>query len=72
MNANVCSIPVEYLDYTSLMRQGSTNNPLIWEGNLNYIKSALYYGSLGRAFRIYFSLQFVFLCIHKYDDHENH
>ena len=39
------------------MRQGSTTNPLSWQGNINYRKIYLDYASLGRAFRNFFSLQ---------------
>ena len=60
------------LDYTRLMRQGFTNNPLIWQVNIDYIKSALYYATLGRAFRNCFSFQNISLFIHRYDDCENH
>ena len=59
-------------DYTRLMRQCSTTNPLSWQGNVDYRKSAFDYATLGRAFRNCFSFQNVFQCIHKYDDCGNH
>ena len=67
------SIPtVRELDYPSLMRQVSTNNPLSWKGNIDYRKSALYYVTLGRAFRNCFPFETKLPCIYKYDDRENH
>ena len=48
---------VRDLDYTRLIRQGSTNYSLSWQSNVDYRKIALYYTTLGRAFRNYFSLQ---------------
>ena len=57
---------VRDLDYTRLMKQGSTTNPLSWQGNVDYRKSALYYATLGRGFRNCFSFQNISLCIHKY------
>ena len=65
-------IPVRHLDYIRLMRQGLTTNSLSFQGNIDHIKSALYYANLGRAFRNYFYLQNVFPFIHKYDGRENH
>ena len=62
---------VRDLYYSRLMIQGSTTNPLSWQGNIDYRKSDLDYTTLGRTFRNFFSLQF-FPCIHKYDDRENH
>ena len=53
------------------MRQGLKTNPLSWQGNVDYIKIALDYATLGRAFRNFFSLQNIFPCIHKYDNCEN-
>ena len=37
--------------YTRLTRQGSKNNPLSWQGNVDYRKRALDYATLERAFR---------------------
>ena len=34
------------LDYTILMRHGSKTNPLSWQGNIDYRKSALDYATL--------------------------
>ena len=62
---------VRDLDFTRLVRQGLTTNPLSWQGNVDYRKSALYYATLGRAFRHCFSLQKKPF-IHKYNDRENH
>ena len=47
-------------------------NPLCWQGNVDYRKSALYYTTLGRAFGKSFPFENVFPCFHKYDDRENH
>ena len=63
---------VRDLDYPRLMRQGSTTNPLIWQVNVDYRKSALDYATLGRVFRNCFPFENAFPCIHKYDDRENH
>ena len=41
---------VRDLDFTRLVRQGLTTNPLSWQGNVDYRKSALDYDTLGRAF----------------------
>ena len=44
--------------------------PVSWQGKVDYIKSALDYATLGRAF-----INFLFpkkTGIHKYDDRENH
>ena len=60
------------LYYTRPMIQGLTTNPLVWQGKVDYRKSALDYATLGRAFRNCFPFENVFLCIHKYDDRENH
>ena len=49
------------LDYTRLMRQGSTTNPLSWQGNVDYRKIALDYATLGRAFRNCFTFENVSL-----------
>ena len=71
-NANLWISGVRVIEYRRLMRQGLTTNPWSWQVNIYYIKIALYYATLGRAFRKCFYFQNVFLCIHKYDDHENH
>ena len=63
---------VRYLDYTSLMRQGSTTILLSWQGNIDYRKISSDYVTIGRAFRNCFSFENIFLFIHKYDDSENH
>ena len=54
------------------MRHGSKTNPLSWQGNIDYRKSALDYATIGRAFRNRFPFENIFPCIHKYDYRENH
>ena len=50
-----CTMPsVIDLDYTRLMRQGLMTNPLVWQGKVDYRKSALDYATLGRAFWNFF------------------
>ena len=71
-NANVCSITFRVLDYAKLMRKGLTTNPLGCQGNFDYRKFSLDYATLRHAFRNCFSVQKLFLCIHKYGDRENH
>ena len=52
------------------MRKGSATNPIVWQVNFDYIKSSLYYATLGRAFRNCFSFHSP-PCINEYDDNEN-
>ena len=44
------------------------NNPLSWQVNVDYRKSALDYATLERTFINCFPFENIFPCIHKYDD----